>query len=49
MIYIEIMKENTVINNTAVLMYQPLTENPQDEFVALFKEHTEPFEEKEEE
>ncbi|MBN2441339.1 MAG: hypothetical protein JXJ04_08330 [Spirochaetales bacterium] len=44
----EKMKENTIINNTAVLMYQPLTGKPQDEFVALFKEYTMPVEKEEE-
>lgn len=45
---IEKMEENTLVNNCAVLMYHPLTEKPQDEFVALFKEYTAPVAAKEE-
>lgn len=40
---IEKMKENTLINHTALLMYQPLTEKPQDEFVTMFRKYTAPL------
>jgi hypothetical protein len=39
---VEKMKENTIIHYSALLMYHPLTGKPQDEFVALFKEYTQP-------